>query len=40
MRRTITGSLIRCIAYMVILTARRKKEQEEEEDYGTPVAPV
>jgi hypothetical protein len=34
------SSMIRWLAYMVILTARRKKEQEEEEDYGTPVAPI
>jgi|TARA_R110000824_G_scaffold86644_1_gene214263 hypothetical protein len=40
MRRTITGSLIRGIAHIVMLTAKEKEEQEKEEDYGTPVAPV
>jgi hypothetical protein len=31
-------SMIRRLAYTVILIARRKKEQEE--DYGPPIAPV
>ena len=31
-------SIIRRLAYMVILIARRDKDKEE--DYGTPVAPV